>query len=440
MGEIEALFQAFDPLRPLEADEDLLYVDWQRRLEPDGADAKSRLAREFVRNATPERPIVRLLTGHKGSGKTTELHRVASQLRDGSRGQKVFVSTLYAQRWLDIEDIEPEDLVLQIVRQLVADLKAAGMDLAEQEFKHGLGALWDRIRQIRVDKVDVNIDPLKVSFALQDFPTARREFRELLRGQLTTVYDLVNNTLLPAARKYVRDELDCADIVLIVDDLDKMSQRTLPDRPATNQEELFLENAATLQAIRCSMLLTIPIELAYSPAQGRLRDEYGASIASVPLISVTDRRGEPTAGRPAMVEILGRRASKGFGDDGLDAASSAQRLFAEPELVEEVVRLSGGHVRSLLVMITALLSRVDELPIGAATFQQCAREEARSLTKGLFPADRAVLAEVARTHEALEDPRFFALLRNLYVFAYETGADEDWYGLNPLLPAPAGGA
>lgn len=439
MGEIEALFQAFDPLRPLEADEDLLYVDWQRRLEPDGADAKSRLAREFVRNATPERPIVRLLTGHKGSGKTTELHRVASQLRDGTRGHKVFVSTLYAQRWLDIEDIEPEDLVLQIVRQLVADLKAAGMDLAEQEFKHGLGALWDRIRQIRVDKVDVGIDPLKVSFALQDFPTERRAFRELLRGQLTTVYDLVNNTLLPAARRYVEDELGCADIVLIVDDLDKMSQRTLPDRPATNQEELFLENAATLRAIRCSMLLTIPIELAYSPAQGRLRDEYGASIASVPLIEVTDRTGNAApAGRPAMVEILGRRASKGFADSGIDAVASAARLFAERELVDEVVRLSGGHVRGLLVMMTALLSRVDELPIGAETFRQCVREEARSLTKGLFPADRTVLAEVARTQEALDDARFFALLRNLYVFAYEATSGEDWYGLNPLLPSSTG--
>jgi hypothetical protein len=440
MGQIEALFQAFDPLRPLEADEDLLYVDWQRRLEPDGADAKSRLAREFVRNATPERPIVRLLTGHKGSGKTTELHRVASQLRDGSRGQKIFVSTLYAQRWLDIEDIEPEDLVLQIVRQLVADLKAAGMRVAEDQFKHGLGTLWEKLRQIRVEKVDVGLDPLTVSFALQDFPTARREFRELLRGQLTTVYDLVNNTLLPAARSFVRDQLGCSDIVLIVDDLDKMSQRTLPDRPATNQEELFLENAATLRAIRCSMLLTIPIELAYSPAQGRLRDEYGASIASVPLIAVTDRNGQPTAaGRPAMVEILGRRASKGFADAADDADASAARLFAEPGLVDEVVRLSGGHVRSLLVMVTALLSRVDELPIGAATFAQCAREETRSLTKGLFPADRAVLAEVAQTQKALEDQRFFALLRNLYVFAYEDD-DEDWYGLNPLLPTPTGAA
>ncbi len=147
MDAVAALYRELDPLRPLAAHEDALYVDWQHQLDPGTADVKSRLVRAFVRNASPQRPITRLLTGHKGSGKTTELNRVASALRSGAGGKKVFVSTLYAQRWLDIEDVQPEDLVLQIVRQLVADLQAAGMNLGVQRFRGFFQSLRDRFRR-----------------------------------------------------------------------------------------------------------------------------------------------------------------------------------------------------------------------------------------------------------------------------------------------------
>lgn len=98
MDAVAALYRELDPLRPLAADDDALYVDWQHELDPGGADVRSRLVRTFVRNASPERPIARLLTGHKGSGKTTELNRIESALCDGMSGRKVFVSTLHAQR------------------------------------------------------------------------------------------------------------------------------------------------------------------------------------------------------------------------------------------------------------------------------------------------------------------------------------------------------
>lgn len=202
------------------------------------------------------------------------------------------MSTLYAQRWLDIEDVQPEDLVLQIVRQLVADLQAAGMDLGAQRFRGFFQSLRDRFRGVRLESVDLGADPLTFSFALNDFPTARREFRDLLQGQLPKVYDLVNRELLPEARTHLAAQ-GFQDILLIIDDLDKIPQKVLSEQGLTNHENLFLDNAATLRAISCSLLMTIPIELAYSPAQGRLRDDYGAAIGTIPLVTVADRRGDP---------------------------------------------------------------------------------------------------------------------------------------------------
>ncbi|MDQ3672271.1 MAG: hypothetical protein M3364_07525, partial [Actinomycetota bacterium] len=307
MSGIEELFRELDPRRPLGADEDALYVDWQKKLDPGAVDVRSRLARSFLQNASPERPITRLLTGHRGSGKTTELLRVAKQLSAGSGPKRVFVSTLFAQEWLDLDDVQAEDLVLQIVRQLVADLRREGMALGEQRFRSFFGSLRERASGVALESAALGVDPLRFSFALRDFPTGRSEFRALLSGQLPTVFDLVNRELLPEARKHLSSR-GYDDVVLAVDDLDKIPQKVLTDSGLTNHEHLFLDNAGTLRAISTSLLLTVPIELAYSPAQGRLKEEYGASIVTVPLVAIKEREGERIAeGEQALIEIIGRR-------------------------------------------------------------------------------------------------------------------------------------
>lgn len=433
MESIETLYREMDPLRPLAAHEDALYVDWQRALDPGTADVKSRLVRSFARNASPQHPITRLLTGHKGSGKTTELNRVTSRLRSGAAGKKVFVSTLYAQRWLDIEDVQPEDLVLQIVRQLVTDLSDAGLSFGVERLTGFLESVWERFRQLRPKAIEVGINPVKFSFALSDFPAGRTEFRDVVREQLPTVYDMVNRELLPKAREYLRGQ-GFDDLLLVVDDLDKIPQKVLTEQGLTNHENLFLDNASTLRAISCSLLMTIPIELAYSPAQGRLRDDYGSAIGTVPLVSIKTRDGDPVAdGERALAEILGKRARVAFGEPGGDPLAAAKRIFATPEDLHRVLRLSGGHGRSLLVMLTELLDWVDELPVPTSAVDRYVPRAAKDLARGLLPADRRLVSTVKLTRDAVDDPRFFDLLRNLYVFAYEAGDEDYWYGPNPLL-------
>ena len=118
MDPLTALSAQFDPLRPLEADETDLYVDWQDQLDT-ADDVKVRLVNSIARSPWA---VTRLFTGHRDAGKTTELNRVRQHLQDGISGRRVFVSMLFAERWVHLEDVQPEDLVYQIVRQLVVDL------------------------------------------------------------------------------------------------------------------------------------------------------------------------------------------------------------------------------------------------------------------------------------------------------------------------------
>jgi hypothetical protein len=131
--------------------------------------------------------------------------------------------------------------------------------------------------------------------------------------------------------------------------------------------------------------------------------------------------------------VVGRRARVAFAEPTADPAVSAQRIFADPTDLIRVLHLSGGHLRSLLVMPTELLDWVDELPIPAATLDRYLPRAAKDLARGLLPEAKDVLRTVAASKEAAGDPRFFELLRNHYVFAYEAGEEEYWYDINPLL-------
>ncbi len=424
MDPLTALSAQFDPLRPLEADETDLYVDWQDQLDI-ADDVKVRLANSIARSPGP---VTRLFTGHRGAGKTTELNRVRQRLEDGFGGRRVFVSMLFAERWVHLDDVQPEDLVFQIVRQLVTDLKRVGFTFAETSFRNALGGLRDFLRgRVVVDGADVGIDPLSVSLQFEAFPTARKEFRNLLQGLLPTIYDLTNNEILAKARVWLAQQKHggYADIAIIVDQLDRIPRKPL--NGYTNHENLFLDHAGALRALNCDVLYTIPIELAYSRANARLQDAYGSEILALPAVPVSTRGGaEFPAGVAVLREIVRRRADK--------AGVGLDEVFAEPDLLDDVLRCSGGHIRGLFVMLQSILHRSAELPISRAITQRGLQRAAADLAVPLRTPDWELLTQVHESHDKVGDDQgvWNELLRDRFVLAYE---DENghWYDRNPLL-------
>jgi len=421
---LTALSAQFDPLRPLEAGETDLYVDWQDELDI-ADDVKLRLANSIARSPGP---VTRLFTGHRGAGKTTELNRVRQRLQDGVSGRKVFVSMLFAERWVHLDDVQPEDLVYQIVRQLVSDLKRAGFTFAETSFRNALGGVRDFLRgRFAINSADVGIDPLAVSLRFESFPTARKEFRDLLQGLLPTIYDLTNTEILTKARAWLAEPEHggYSDIAIIVDQLDRIPRKPL--NGYTNHENLFLDHAGPLRSLNCDVVYTIPIELAYSRAYSRLQDTYGSAILTLPAIPVTTRGGEQfKPGVKVLREIVRRRAHK--------AGLVLDQVFASPDFLEEVLRRSGGHVRGLFVLLQSILDRSAELPITAPITQRGLRRAAADLAVPLRADDWALLAQVHESRDKVGEDHgtWNELLRDRFVLAYEDELGH-WYDRNPLL-------
>lgn len=425
MDKLTAFYQIIDPLKPLEATEQDLYVDWQKELGAD--DVKGRLIRSLARSG--DLPYTRLFTGHRGCGKTTELYRVKHSLETGAAPRRLFVSFLEAERWLDLADVQPQDVVYHMVWQLLADLASrAGIGFGLEKFKQFLGSLLDRIKALRLEGMDISTDPVSLSIALKEVPGARAELRRLLEERLPRIYDLVNQEILKPAREELKKQ-GYDDVLIIVDQLDRVPQKVLHE-DLTNHESLFLDQAGILRAIDCGVLYTIPIELAYSRCRIRLQNTYGSEVLSLPMLPVLRRDGnsikEHGEGIKALCEIVNRRVAKAGMEPG--------ELMDKPAL-ERLCRLSGGHVRSLFVMLREALDRCDTLPVLPEILERAIRAGAQNLALPLRAAEWAILDEIKKTQAPVEgegEALWYALQRDLFVFCYQ---DERglWYTPNPLL-------
>ncbi len=428
-----ALYQQFDPRHPLEADEEDLYVDWQQELGPENL--KLGLARSIAR--TGAFPICRLFTGHRGAGKTTELKRVERMLEQGRFGRKLFVSFLEAERWMDLNDVAPGDIVLHIARQLIDDLKEAGFECAMTNLEQFFLEVRDILKQdVTLKTVQAPGSLVELGAVLKDVPIARSVLRGLFQGHLPTIYHLINEVILKQAREWLRKPAHggFADILVIVDELDRIPQRVLKEQDLTNHENLFVGNARVLKFLNCDVLYTIPLALAYSGCREQLKGEF-SEILTLPLIPVRRHDGQDfERGLATLRKIVELRCAK--------EGATLDQLFAARELLGRLCRLSGGHVRNLFILLRSAMDRCDHLPINRQAVELTVRRQAIDISLAIRPRDWEVLRQVHRDHRPVEEPAevWNGLLRNLLVFPYED-ADGLWYDWNPLVgEAPGGGS
>lgn len=358
-------------------------MDWQRELGLD--DVKMRLARSIARSGSVR--VCRLFTGHRGVGKSTELKRVKRILEEGRVERKLFVSLLEAERWMDLNDVAAGDIVLHITRQLVDDLKAKGFDCAMTSLEQFFQEVRDILRQdVILKTVKAPSSLAEFGAVLKDVPIARSTLRGLFQGHLPTIYQLINDVILKQAREWLHQPTHGGfdDILIIVDELDRVPQRVLRERELTNYENLFLDNAGILKALDCDLLYTIPMPLAYSGC----RDQ----------------------------------------------------VFAESGLLDRMCRLSGGHVRNLFILLRSAMERCDRLPLTAEVVERTVRRQAIDISLAIKRKDWTGLRKVHSSHEPAEDePEVWnGLLRNLLVFPYED-AEGPWYDWNPLVGEVPGG-
>jgi hypothetical protein len=106
-------------------------------------------------------------------------------------------------------------------------------------------------------------------------------------------------------------------------------------------------------------------------------------------------------------------------------------IFDSPETLERLCRVSGGHVRNLLVLLSRCLER-DDPPLSRNCIEGVIRQRRNELTLAITEDEWELLRQVAQQKSLRGEERYQILVRDMFVFEYRD-SEGSWFNINPIL-------
>lgn len=285
-----------------------------------------------------------LFSGHRGCGKSTELHRFQKKIDHPDRYCSIFIDM---EKEVEITTFEPEDLFVTLLFKLVERLDRDGLVL-------DTAPLTDLMREWLADteiqkelKDSYNLDiagEVSAGSGFLGFIKLKSSLKALFSSSSSTVkrirekvrknpHNLVNriNLALDDARREIAGNGKGKDILFVIDGFEKMRFEIF--------QKLFIREASLIQALDSSMIFTVPINSYFSIGDNPSSEFFQTHI--LPMIPVS------TYSRPTLSEIVTRRIDK--------------KLFFDKGSLEKAVDMSGGCPRQLLRIVNrAIVNRKGE--------------------------------------------------------------------------------
>jgi len=383
-----------------------------------------------------------LFSGHIGCGKSSELKHLERTLINAAPNRECyFPIMLNVSEYLDDYDAAPTDILLAIVTELADTMRRKlGFELKDNYFVQRL----NEIKEFLLSDVEINEGELALGFAkakiqrLKKDPTARQKVRAVLEPKMSTMLEEIN-TIFDEARLAVKKaeaadgQRTCADIVLILDNLEKIRKISGLDEGLASQRELFLERYTQLTGMKAHFIYTVPLRLVRSPDGPQLEQRYGPLFV-LPMIKVIERgtRNAYQPGIDSLRALLEKRLT------GL----KLEQVFA-PEALDFLLTYSGGHVRNLMTFVQNACTYVNDLPITLTASQKAIQQTVRTYSTAIPESHWEKLARLDLSADQKipnGDNDYLVMLENLSVLEYINGAGDDpfalaepWYGVNPIV-------
>lgn len=400
------------------------YIDLDAR----GVRGRDWVARLASRIELSDSPNCQLFTGLPGSGKSTELRRLAKRL-ESAEGGNFEVVLVAAEEALDTNSpIDVPDILLMIVAAceralLEREGKAVGESL-EEALEAGYGRrLWDWLTRTDVTFTEMEFAVEKVaklSVELKTRPSLRRQFRETVGAHLSRFLTEVRGELALMQARAVA--LGSAGLVVVIDSLEKL-------RGTVTTWNTVLESAD--RVFSDVGHLNLPIHVVYTVPPALVSRKRFDQIDFMPMIKLhhhpRDGGGRFQDGYDAAMElVLQRVPHKDLAE--LFGSQTEQRI-------EQLIEWSGGYPRELIRLLhEALLSEV--IPLSDGDFRRLLNEVADQY-RMLVPADAfAWLATVAverymTLETAAQRQTADEMLSHNVVLRYLN--DQYWFDLHPSI-------
>jgi hypothetical protein len=374
-----------------------------------------------------------LLSGHRGTGKSTELRRLRDDLR--AQGAVVVVA--------DIEDYlnasVPVDVpdFLMFLAGAFGDALVAEKVLDEGDLK---GGFWARaasfVRRVELEELTLSgkAEPAvhgsklgevgaELKLNLKEDISFRARLQKQMAGHVGTLKREVEAyfaELVTLVRK--KKGRAGAQVVYLVDSVEHIrGTYATANEVQASLEALIVGQYDKLRFKDLHVVLTVPPWLKVRHAAvGTLYD----GVQTLTAIKVSEKND----GGPFLPGVQAFEAV-------IEARGDWVRLLGTHERLVTLIERSGGHLRDLLRLLTDVLVGTDSLPVSEYNFKRAITK----LKNEMLPIadehavwmDHILRTKRASLEEASKLPDLARFLDSHQVLAYRNG--DEWYDVHPLI-------
>ncbi|HCQ20331.1 MAG: hypothetical protein AN481_06660 [Aphanizomenon flos-aquae LD13] len=369
-----------------------------------------------------------LFTGHRGSGKSTELKRIQKIWKESYH-----VIYLEVNEETDINDANYTDLYLIVIKQVEFALRKLGLKF-DQRLLSSFEAWFKEITEENEESVEKSVSVeseasleggapfiaklmVKLLAQIKGSDKQKTTIRQTLEKDISRLKADINLLLRDAYVKLQKKYPDYKGLLIIFDNLDRISPKVA--------DHLFSEYAAQLQELHCTIIYTVPISVLCSPKNPLSLFDGNPHIVPMVNIYQFDRNVRDLNYNQIGLDTIASSIEKRVNVDAV--------FDSRAELLE-LAKASGGNVRQLMQMMRSacLTARTKNHPKILAEDVIYAIKEQQFSFERLIPNDHyPLLAQVYLNKDVSKDDIGQLMLFNTSVLEYN--GDNRWNYPNPVV-------
>lgn len=361
----------------------------------------------FNREINRGNKVVLFLAGMRGSGKTSELAKIAKKLNNKAC---FFCVVCNLDDGLDLNDMEYMDILIFQLERLFEQLDAHKLSLDKDIVSSLYSWFGERVKEVnKLIKVDGGLELaaeaktpgflnflsfLSITAKLKANLAGSKENADKIRTVFKnnfTEFSQKFNEFIEHVNMVLRNEGVAQELLFIVDGLEKTA--TLDIR-----KKIILEETNRIRQIKVNTIFTLPIEL--MPQRQKLN--AFSTVVSFPFVKIREKNGD------IVEEAISR--FQDFVYKRIDVS-----LFDSPETVRKAILHGGGSPRELLRVLEYANMFADE---------DVNKIYIKDLDKGI----KKLAAETSQ-YVSSKDLEKLKILKEANEKGNEIAFDEDWQDL-----------
>lgn len=385
-----------------------------------GGDTLARLE-QVLEDAPVDGKVV--FAGHRGCGKSTLLAQLAHKMRQNNH----FVVFFSIADMIEMSAVDHVNILYAIAVRLLSAATKQRVEIPAKTKDTILN--WLITTQSTVATQDLK-SQLGVGGDILKLITAKLQSESTFREEIKRTYERRINELVQKIDEISRwiQKATQREVLVIIDDLDKLDWRLVEDIYKNNINALFQPHIRIVFTIPISVIRDIELRTILQTAAGSPIQQM-----EVAKFFTKANRHDPAAVPlekkvNVFLEVLKRRLPENL---------------LEPETAREIVLSSGGVVRELVRIARACCSQcllqlrsdpdLTEIKINDEILALALRDIRNDFAASLGESRYQILVTTYERAEPVEitDPEFLVLLHGLYVLEYRN--DDLWYDVHPVV-------